>query len=82
MKNYSDIIQESIQALADRGFYAAFPEHPKAYDENGDAEGRSAFKSQLNKPFTGVGDNEAQQIANENDTMIEEVKFLSQQKDQ
>jgi carboxyl-terminal processing protease len=37
---------------------------------------KSAMAEQL------FGDNEAQQIANENDTMIEEVKFLSQQKDQ
>ena len=37
---------------------------------------KSAMAEQL------FGDNESQQIANENDTMIEEVKFLSQQKDQ
>jgi len=37
---------------------------------------KSAMAEQL------FGDNESQQIENENDTMIEEVKFLSQQKDQ
>jgi phenylacetic acid degradation protein paaN len=46
-------IDKAIQALHDRTFFAAFPEHPApaVYGETADAEGQQKFKAALNKKF-------------------------------
>jgi phenylacetic acid degradation protein paaN len=46
-------IDKAIQALHDRTFFAAFPEHPAPaiYGETADAEGQQKFKATLNKKF-------------------------------
>jgi phenylacetic acid degradation protein paaN len=46
-------IDKAIQALHDRTFFAAFPEHPAPaiYGETADAEGQQKFKAALNKKF-------------------------------
>lgn len=51
---HNEFLQRAIVALKERTFYAAFPEHPKAYDEDGDQKGQEAFKNQLNKAYPGL----------------------------
>jgi hypothetical protein len=31
--NYKDILDNAIKAIHDRGFWAQYPEHPKAYGD-------------------------------------------------
>jgi phenylacetic acid degradation protein paaN len=45
-------IAEATDALFKRYFYALYPENPKAYDENADKEGKTAFAVQMNNDFT------------------------------
>jgi phenylacetic acid degradation protein paaN len=48
------IIDEAIKAIHNRDFWAAFPEHPKAYGEEAPERGLENFKAMLNRPFTGL----------------------------
>jgi phenylacetic acid degradation protein paaN len=52
-KKYDTTINKAIQALHDRTFYAAFPEHPApaVYGETADADGQTKFKATLGKKF-------------------------------
>ncbi len=54
--NAKDRIQEAINALQKRTFYSAYPENPKAYAEDANAIGLTAFQKQLNEPFPGLFD--------------------------
>ena len=45
------ILEEARKANRSRAFYAAFPEHPKAYDKDKAAAGEEAFQLQKGKPF-------------------------------
>lgn len=49
---YKAKIDEAIEAVHARTFYAAYPEHPKAYAEDGPAKGGEAFKALLNNKYT------------------------------
>lgn len=51
---YKAKLDEAIKAVHARTFYAAYPEHPKAYAEDGPAKGAEAFQAQLNSKFTGL----------------------------
>lgn len=51
---YKAKIDEAIKALHSRDFYAAYPEHPKAYAEDGPAKGAEAFKNLLNSAYAGL----------------------------
>lgn len=52
-KKHEAIINKAIQALHDRTFFAAYPEHPSPsiYGETADADGQAKFKSTLGKKF-------------------------------
>lgn len=47
------MIDKAVQALHDRTFFAAYPEHPApaVYGETADADGQQKFKAALNKKF-------------------------------
>ncbi|MBR9860634.1 phenylacetic acid degradation protein PaaN [bacterium] len=45
------LLEEAIAALADRGYYTPYPEHPKAYAEDANAEGKEKFGAMLNQNF-------------------------------
>jgi phenylacetic acid degradation protein paaN len=49
-----ELLKRAIQANSERVFYAQYPEHPKAYGENGMALGEAAFKSMLNNNFDSL----------------------------
>jgi len=44
-------LKSAIAAIHDRGFWTPYPEHPKAYGENGDEEGKAAFSRMMNEDF-------------------------------
>lgn len=48
-------LHEAIAALFDRNYYTPYPEHPKAYGENADENGKSAFLKSMNENFTEFG---------------------------
>jgi phenylacetic acid degradation protein paaN len=52
-KKHDTLINKAIQALHDRTFFAAFPEHPapSIYGENADADGQAKFNAALGKKF-------------------------------
>lgn len=52
-KKHDATINKAVQALHDRTFFAAFPEHPAPaiYGETADADGQSKFKGMLGKKF-------------------------------
>lgn len=51
---YKAKIDEAIEAVHARTFYAAYPEHPKAYAEDGPAKGGESFQALLNGKYTGL----------------------------
>lgn len=44
-------LKSAIAAIHDRGFWTPYPEHPKAYSETGDEEGKAAFSRMMNEDF-------------------------------
>lgn len=52
-KKHDTTINKAVQALHERTFYAAFPEHPApaVYGETADADGQNKFKAALGKKF-------------------------------
>lgn len=44
-------LQAAIHAIHDRGFWTPYPEHPKAYGETGDEEGKTSFSKKMNEDF-------------------------------
>lgn len=48
---HKDLLNQAIKAQKERTFFAAFPEHPKAYPEDADDTGRSKFKELLGSNF-------------------------------
>jgi phenylacetic acid degradation protein paaN len=52
-EKHKTTLDKAIQALHDRTFYAAYPEHPApaVYGETADADGRKNFQTSLNKKF-------------------------------
>lgn len=45
------MLDRAVQAIEERSYWSAYPEHPKAYGEEAPAEGESAFGRLLGKPF-------------------------------
>jgi len=52
--NYKDILDNAIKAIHERGFWAQYPEHPKAYGDDAAAQGLEAYTNALNKNFSGL----------------------------
>lgn len=52
-KKHQTTIDKAVQALHDRTFFSAYPEHPApaVYGETADADGQQKFKAALNKKF-------------------------------
>lgn len=52
-KKHDITLNKAIQALRERTFYAAYPEHPApaVYGETADADGQAKFKAALGKKF-------------------------------
>ena len=44
-------LEGALSAIAQRGFWSAYPELPKAYGEEAPAAGRAAFDALLGRPF-------------------------------
>jgi phenylacetic acid degradation protein paaN len=55
-EKHQPIINKAVEALHNRTFYAAFPEHPApaVYGETADADGQAKFKAALGKNFEGL----------------------------
>ncbi len=51
---YKSIIDNAVKAIHKRDFYAAYPEHPKAYGEDAPKKGMEEFQAALNKNFDGL----------------------------
>lgn len=47
----SEILEQARSAVRSREFYAAYPEHPKAYGDEGNAKAQEWLAARLNKPF-------------------------------
>ena len=46
-----ETLHQAEEALRKRVFYAAYPEHPKAYDQEGDARAQEWLAASLGKPY-------------------------------
>ena len=44
-------LDAALAAIRDRGYWTCYPESPRAYGEDADANGRAAFEKYLNAPF-------------------------------
>ena len=53
-EKHKPIIEQAIKAIHERTFWAAYPEHPKAYGETAPPEGEAEFKNYLNKNFENL----------------------------
>ncbi|MCB1247230.1 MAG: phenylacetic acid degradation protein PaaN [Acidimicrobiia bacterium] len=47
----TDQLDRALQAIQDRTYWSAYPEHPKAYGEEAPAAGETAFRALLDSPF-------------------------------
>src|SRR5688572_20040098 len=50
-QKHESVLKNAIAAIHDRGFWTPYPEHPKAYGETGDEEGKTAFAKMMNENF-------------------------------
>ncbi len=48
---HDETLARALQAIDERTFWSAFPEHPKAYGEEAPAEGQAAFEALLGTGF-------------------------------
>ncbi|TDI54505.1 MAG: phenylacetic acid degradation protein PaaN [Acidobacteria bacterium] len=44
-------LERAVQAIGERSYWSAFPEHPKAYGEDAPGAGEEAFNDLLGEPF-------------------------------
>lgn len=49
--NLGDTLDRAVQAAAERTYWSAFPEHPKAYGDDAPANGETAFNALLGAPL-------------------------------
>jgi len=52
-ERHKALLDQALQAIAERGYWSAFPESPspKVYGEGAADAGKAAFEALLNKPF-------------------------------
>ncbi len=74
---HKEILNKSIDALHLRTFFAAYPEHPKAYPEDGDANGRNTFKTHLGRKFEELKVDTSQWIGSEESPYTQEKTGIS-----
>jgi phenylacetic acid degradation protein paaN len=55
-EKHKAFIDKALEAIHNRTFYAAYPEHPKAYGEEGFAQGKVVFEAMCGKKFEGLSD--------------------------
>lgn len=55
----NSILNDAQAALKNRLYFSAYPENPKAYAEDGNEAGKTAFSKQLNENFTELDSNNA-----------------------
>lgn len=53
-EKHKPLLDAAIKAIHERKFYAAYPEHPKAYGEESPKAGEERFKNLLNKNFDSL----------------------------
>lgn len=53
-EKHRQILDQATEAIRTRTFYTPYPEHPKAYGETGDSEGKTAFSRLMNQDFTAL----------------------------
>ena len=49
--DHAEMLDRAVEAIGERTYWSAYPEHPKAYGEDAPVEGEEAFKTLLGKPF-------------------------------
>jgi phenylacetic acid degradation protein paaN len=49
--SYGETLDRAVQAIEERSYWSAYPEHPKAYGEEAPVEGEAAFEDLLGGPF-------------------------------
>ena len=64
-EKHKALIERALQAINERTFYAAYPEHPKAYGEEAPKAGEEEYKNCLNNNFTGLLQGDAKEFAGE-----------------
>ncbi len=55
----NSILNDAQAALKNRLYFSAYPENPKAYADDGNEAGKTAFSKQLNENFTELDSNNA-----------------------
>ncbi|MEX0966968.1 MAG: phenylacetic acid degradation protein PaaN [Bacteroidia bacterium] len=58
-EKHKETLQNAIKAIHERTFFAAFPEHPKAYGEDAPGQGEAQFQQTRNNHFGGLNDKDA-----------------------
>ena len=53
-EKHQGTLNQAIEAIGKRQFYTPYPEHPKAYGETGEDEGKKSFTERMNKDFTDL----------------------------
>jgi len=53
-QKHQQALNKAVAAISERTYYAAYPEHPKAYAEDSGEIGKKAYDAQLNNPFEGI----------------------------
>ncbi|VAW02892.1 Phenylacetic acid degradation protein PaaN2, ring-opening aldehyde dehydrogenase [hydrothermal vent metagenome] len=48
---HSATLERAVEAIADRTYWSAYPEHPKAYGDDAPTAGQAAFNALLGAPF-------------------------------
>ncbi len=59
-QKHQQALNKAVAAISERAYYAAYPEHPKAYAEDAGEIGKTAYESQLGKPFEGLNSTNAE----------------------
>ncbi|MFT5723666.1 MAG: phenylacetic acid degradation protein paaN, partial [Bacteroidia bacterium] len=53
-QKHANLLEEAVNALHNRTYYTPYPEHPKAYPEEGNEAGRNWFGSMMNQEFKAL----------------------------
>ena len=72
---HSQLIEQAVEAIHHRGFYTPYPEHHKAYGEDGPSKGEAQYQNHLRKRFSVLENNNdsAQWIGGEQSPYTDEA---------